>query len=65
MCRNPLSAERESRTRRELLEVTRKELDRIAQSRRTTANEKIAARVGKVLGKTRMGKFVCRMDNKR
>ncbi|TLD39781.1 MAG: Mobile element protein [Candidatus Jettenia ecosi] len=56
LCRNPLGAERESKTRKELLEVTRKELDRIAQSRRTTTSQKIAARVGKALGKTRMGK---------
>lgn len=58
LCRNPLSAERETKTRKALLEKTATELDKIANSNRKSTPEKIAARVGKVLARTRMGKFV-------
>jgi transposase len=58
LCRNPKSATREALTRKSLLEVTRKALDRIARSKRKSSTEKIAARVGKVLGKSKTGKFV-------
>jgi len=58
LCRNPKTATREAVTRKGLIEVTRKALDRIAQSKRKSSNEKIAARVGKVLGKWKTGKFV-------
>jgi transposase len=58
LCRNPQTAHRETKTRRALLEATRQALDKIAQAKRKTAQEKVAARVGKVLGKTRMGKFL-------
>jgi|WetSurSiteA1Bulk_404760.scaffolds.fasta_scaffold24509_1 transposase len=58
LCRNPKTATREAVTRKGLLEVTKKALDRIAQSKRKSSTEKIAARVGKVLGKWKTGKFV-------
>jgi len=58
LCRNPRTAVREGKTRKSLMEVTRKLLDGIAQSKRKWPAEKIAERVGKVLGKTKMGKFV-------
>jgi transposase len=58
LCRNPQSAERESRTRKELLEKTRLGLDKIAASTRAASSEKIGARVSRVLIKTKMGKFV-------
>ncbi len=58
LCRNPKTATREAVTRKGLIEVTRKALDSIAQSKRKSSNEKIAARVGKVLGKWKTGKFV-------
>jgi transposase len=58
LCRNPRTAAKESRTRKDLMGVTRQALDKIAQSKRKVSNEKIAERVGKVLGRTKMGKFV-------
>jgi len=58
LCRNPKTATKEAKTRKGLIEVTRKALDRIAQSKRRSSREKIAARVGRVLGRTKIGKFV-------
>ena len=65
LCRNPLTAHRETTTRRELLERTKEELERIAAtalksaaSKKPASPEFIGARVGKILGKTKMGKYV-------
>jgi len=58
LCRNPQSALREGETRSALLRRTREELDRVAQAKRPGDAEKIGARVGRLLAKTRMGKFV-------
>lgn len=58
LCRNPKTATKEAATRKGLIEATRKALDKIAQSKRKASKEKISARVGRVLGKTKMGKFV-------
>lgn len=58
LCRNPQSAQREKDTRAALLARTRDELNRIAQAKRKGDAEKIGARVGKLLAKTKMGKFV-------
>ena len=58
LCRNPQSAQREGETRSALLSRTREELDRVAQAKRPVDAEKIGARVGRLLAKTRMGKFV-------
>ncbi|MBK7423026.1 MAG: IS1634 family transposase [Propionivibrio sp.] len=58
LCRNPQSAQREGETRSALLRRTREELDRVAQAKRPGDAEKIGARVGRLLAKTRMGKFV-------
>jgi transposase len=65
LCRNPLTARRETTTRRELLERTQQELERIAatalksaKTKAPTSPEFIGARVGKILEKTRMGKYV-------
>lgn len=65
LCRNPLTARRETTTRRELLQRTRSELERIAatglksqKSKKPASDETIGARVGKALAKTRMGKYV-------
>ena len=56
----PQPPERQARgdTRSALLSRTREELDRIVQAKRQGNAEKIGARVGRVLTKTRMGKFV-------
>ena len=65
LCRNPLTAARETTTRRELLERTRTELERIAATalksrgtKRPASDELVGARVGTALAKTRMGKYV-------
>ena len=58
LCRNPLTAQRETTTRQNLLDVTRQALDKIAGAKRQSTNEKIGARVGRILQKYKMGKFV-------
>ena len=58
LCRNPRSADKETRTRKALLNNTRKTLDIIAQTKRKATAENLGKRVGKVLAKTRMEKFV-------
>lgn len=58
LCRNPKSAAKETSTRKALLEKTRMGLDKISLSNRKATVEKISERVGKVLEKSRMGKFV-------
>jgi transposase len=58
LCKNPESANREAATRRALLSRTQIELEQIANSPRKSTADKIGARVGKLLAKTKMGKFV-------
>ena len=58
LCRNPESAKREGVTRQRLLDLTQDGLRKIAQSRRKSTDEKIGARVGRVLQQYKMGKFV-------
>jgi transposase len=58
LCRNPQTAGREGTTRERLLERTRAELDKIAGSRRRSSAQKLGARVGRVLERSKMGKFV-------
>jgi len=58
LCRNPHSAQRETTTRNALLERTRVALDKIAASKKPATPEIIGARVGKVLAKTKMGKYL-------
>lgn len=61
VCRNPMLAEERARKRRELLEATEKELQKIAEAtrrkkRRLKGKDKIALRVGKVINKFKVGK---------
>ena len=58
LCRNPQSAHRETATRQSLLDCTRKALDRLVAAKRRATAERIGARVGRVLQKYKMGKFV-------
>ena len=60
-CRNPFMADRLARKRQELLEATERELDKIVQATRRTkrplrGKDEIGLRVGKVIGKFKMGK---------
>jgi len=59
LCRNPQTAQRESATRQQLLDLTATALAEIAAYKRATTVEKLGARVGKVLAKYKMGKFIC------
>ena len=58
LCRNPQTAGREGTTRERLLERTGAQLDKIARSRRRASAQKLGARVGRVLERSKMGKFV-------
>ena len=58
LCRNPQTAGREAMTRDRLLERTRAELDRIAGSKLRSSAQKLGARVGRVLERSKMAKFV-------
>ena len=58
LCRNPETARRETQTRKALLEATRQQLEKSASSKRKAKAEKIGARVGRVLQRYKMGKFV-------
>lgn len=69
-CYNPLLAEERSRKRKELLEATEKELEKIAaatkrQRRPLCGKQNIGLRAGKVLGRFKMGKhFEIRITEK-
>jgi transposase len=58
LCRNPASAARESKTRETLLDLTRQGLEEIAAYKKAVSVEKLGARIGTLLSKYRMGKFV-------
>ena len=58
LCRNPESAKREGTTRQRLLDLTKEGLRKIAESSRKTSDERVGARVGRVLQQYKMGKFV-------
>jgi transposase len=61
VCKNPLLAQERARKRRELLEATERELERIRAAvtrvvRPLRGQDRIGVRVGKVLGRFKMGK---------
>jgi len=58
LCRNPQTAQRESETRQRLLDLTATTLAEIAAYKRATTVEKLGARIGNVLAKCKMGKFI-------
>ena len=58
LCRNPVTAQRETDTRQRLLELTEVGLRSIADYKQKNTVEKLGARVGKVLAKYKMGKFI-------
>jgi hypothetical protein len=67
-CRNPLLAQKRARKREALLQATERELDKIAEAtrrekRRLRGKDKIGVRVGRVLGKYKVGKhFVLEIE---
>lgn len=61
VCRNPILAEERDRKRKDLLEATERELEKIAKAtsrpmRRLKGKDKIALKVGKVINKYKMAK---------
>lgn len=58
LCKNPITQQNETATRTRLLEITGNELKNIADYTKKTTVEKLGARVGKILAKYKMGKFV-------
>ena len=58
LCRNPNSAKDESATRERLIELTIAGLEQIAVYKQATTTEKLGARVGRLLEKYKMGKFI-------
>jgi hypothetical protein len=58
LCRNPQTAQRETKTRERLLTLTTEALAGIAAYKRATTVATLGARVGKVLAKYKMGKFI-------
>jgi len=58
LCRNPATAQQEGETRQRLLELTEAGLHDIAAYKKKTTVEKLGARVGKLVAKYKMGKFI-------
>lgn len=58
LCKNNARAQDEGNTRRALLERTRRELDRIVGAKRKVDDATVGIRVGKVINKYKVGKFV-------
>ena len=58
LCKNPLSADRALATRNRLLELTSQDLDDIVFYKRQVTVEVLGARIGKVLQKYKMGKYI-------
>ena len=58
LCKNPLTAESETETRKRLLALSVEGLGAIADYKKKTTVEILGARVGKLLAKYKMGKFI-------
>lgn len=57
LCRNPLTAEKERRTREALIGKTREAMEKLVKSRKRRTAEELGAAVGKALAKWKVGKF--------
>ena len=57
LCRNPVTAESETTTRKRLIKLSEEGLTKIADYKQKTTVEILGARVGKHLAKYKMGKF--------
>ncbi len=70
LCKNPVSAEADGKTREKLIELTVVGLESIANYKKSTSVEILGARVGKVLEKYKTGKYIdwkvqCDSQNKK
>ncbi|MCK4342966.1 MAG: hypothetical protein KAY37_14730, partial [Phycisphaerae bacterium] len=57
LCCNPLTAERERKTREALLAKTTEALEQLARSRKKRTNEELAAAVGKQINRWKVSKL--------
>jgi len=57
LCLNPVRAEKETATRRSMVEKTKSELDKIAIPKKDTDDGTLGQRVGKIFSKTKVRKF--------
>ena len=57
LCRNPLTAERERKTRDNLIAKTREALEKLARSRKKRTTPQLAAAVGAQISRWKVGKF--------
>jgi len=57
LCRNPLTAEQETRTREDLIGQSRSALEKLVKSRKRRTPEELGAAVGKALARWKVGKF--------
>mgnify|MGYP001576763830 CR=1 FL=1 len=57
LCRNPLTAEKERKTRQALITKTRETLETLGRSRKKRTPEQLGAAVGAALAKWKVGKF--------
>jgi transposase len=58
LCRNPITAKSETETRKRLLKLSEEGLEKITDYKHSTTVEILGARVGKLLAKYKMGKFI-------
>jgi transposase len=58
LCRNPDTQARETATRKRLLELTCRGLDKLVNRKQKGSAEKLGSQVGRLLQKYRMGKFI-------
>ncbi len=58
LCKNAESARKDERTREKLISLTIKELEGISKYKKKATVEELGARVGKVLQKYKMGKYI-------
>ncbi len=58
MCKNPVVGAKSKKQRQSLLDKTKEALEKIANSKKKSTNEEIGIRVGRVLNKYKMGKFI-------
>ena len=58
LCRNPITAKSETETRERLLKLSEEGLKKIADYKQSTTVEILGSRIGKLLGKYKMGKFI-------
>ncbi len=58
LCKNPVTQQSEQATRKRLLELTINGLKKIANYKKRVSVEMLGARVGRLLGRYKMGKFV-------